>query len=353
MESHSAFEYHPYPSSDDEQQHIIANPATAIIVLLFPELLPKISPMGALFNPQYFFLGPCEEEAMGDNSSMMIVVLVGGVMCCGMSCVGGLAAWYIKDPTLGGLLGDPVASPYGGDGPPPPADGFFPSGYTVNKVRKPVYILDKTSFPGKVRYLAMNPLPRVDCENEPAKWAPWFDGSNLTEWGIGVNRRCKHINDDRADLYSAKWVFVPYKNNKDVESKDLFYIKLAKAPATCGGELYLTAVKPGEGPRGEGFWGLGIKTKMTGTNAQRQQWYARKKKNGFTLTVRDKSLGTSAQRKLGSSDIPADKPLAWCGQGDGPNAKHVVWTMTSTNPSATICTDRADYGDDKKAEYEA
>ncbi len=35
---------------------------------------------------------------------MMMVVLIGGVMCCGMSCVGGLGLWYMKDECLGGVL---------------------------------------------------------------------------------------------------------------------------------------------------------------------------------------------------------------------------------------------------------
>ena len=42
-------------------------------------------------------------------------------MASAMSCVGGLAAWYVADPTLNGLLKDPAAeddtNPYG-DGPP-------------------------------------------------------------------------------------------------------------------------------------------------------------------------------------------------------------------------------------------
>lgn len=41
---------------------------------------------------------------MSDNSSMMMVVLIGGVMCCGMSCVGGLGMWYLKDPCMNGIL---------------------------------------------------------------------------------------------------------------------------------------------------------------------------------------------------------------------------------------------------------
>lgn len=63
---------------------------------------------------------------------MMMVVVIGGVMCCGMSCVGGLGAWYLKDATLGGLLSPAVASspegstPDGSPGPStadPPAAG--------------------------------------------------------------------------------------------------------------------------------------------------------------------------------------------------------------------------------------
>lgn len=49
-------------------------------------------------------------QKMSDNSSMMIVVLVGGVMCCGVSCAGGLGFWYWKDPTMGGLFGSTAAA---------------------------------------------------------------------------------------------------------------------------------------------------------------------------------------------------------------------------------------------------
>ena len=55
---------------------------------------------------------------MSDNSSMMMVVVIGGIMCCGMSCVGGLVGWYVYDPTLNGLLPGPSPDGYGGSGPP-------------------------------------------------------------------------------------------------------------------------------------------------------------------------------------------------------------------------------------------
>lgn len=43
---------------------------------------------------------------MSDSSSMMIVMMMGVFGSCALSVVGGVGVWYIKDPTLGGLLPD-------------------------------------------------------------------------------------------------------------------------------------------------------------------------------------------------------------------------------------------------------
>jgi len=80
-------------------------------------------------NKYIFFIPYTDIDEMSDSSSMMIVLMMGAMASCVMSVIGGLGIWYVKDPTLGGLLED-LGDGGGDESVPPPGDdpGPVPSG---------------------------------------------------------------------------------------------------------------------------------------------------------------------------------------------------------------------------------
>ena len=106
---------------------------------------------------------------MSDSSSMMVVMMMGMMASCVMSAIGGLGLWYVKDPTLGGLLED-----LGDEGDvPPPADEPGPVPSAALPLGEKVYIhgiLDKCDgdVSWTLLYAATETDVNVDCKRNDA-----------------------------------------------------------------------------------------------------------------------------------------------------------------------------------------
>lgn len=147
---------------------------------------------------------------MGDSSSMMMVLVIGGSMASAMSCVGGLAAWYVADPTLNGLLKDPAAeddtNPYG-DGPPGGGDTDPASAASIPQNKK-TYIFN------------------IKCK-ELSKSTLLSASGTAPERSIGM--WCKNESN------AAKWILEPTTKSK----YPVYYIKNVRYGKYLGDQLVL------------------------------------------------------------------------------------------------------------------
>lgn len=135
---------------------------------------------------------------MSDSSSMMIVLMMGMMASCVMSVFGGLGAWYLKDPTLGGLLEDLDPSDDdedetgGGDGEETETN---------------------TTIPLDTKVYIHGILGKCDGENKYSYTL--IHAANSTDVDAGCKRR-----DDIKDNYfwtiqskkSGKWMYYTIKN---------------------------------------------------------------------------------------------------------------------------------------------
>lgn len=228
---------------------------------------------------------------MSDNSSMMMVVVIGGIMCCGMSCVGGLAGWYMYDPTLGGLLPGPALDGYtaaplpAGDTPivadPPPATDITPG--------KDVYIFSQL------------------CADEPSgPRASILAGKSSTN-AVGMSCDYKPENG-----YSKLWRFT--------KTGSLYYIELGTT------KKYLTANPDATATTGDQ---LILATKSGNENKElkvRQQWYISRNatggrsislsQNAITKTFPGPTSGTKVKYRylcFGAGEYTASR----CAKTDG------------------------------------
>jgi hypothetical protein len=130
---------------------------------------------------------------------MMMVMMMGMMGSCVMSAVGGLGLWYMKDPTLGGLLEDlnppdvPEPGADGGDG-----DDGTPNSSTSIPLDQKVYIHGTLNGCGEngstysLLYATNDTDVNVDCQRVDAN-------KNNYLWTISAKK-------------SGKWTYYTIKN---------------------------------------------------------------------------------------------------------------------------------------------
>lgn len=177
-------------------------------------------------------------------------------MCCGMSCVGGLGAWYLKDATLGGLLSPAVASsPEGStpDGSPGPSTADPPAGSIPTG--KDVYVFSKLCVDGGGGYSVLSGNPNAESDNH-------------------VQMGCKSSKPDTG--WKTLWKFEKGGSN-------VYYVNLS------GTKKYLTWEDDGTGvPDGNGkMKGRPVlRDKAKDAWKKRQLWWIGKQSDGtFSLSL--------------------------------------------------------------------
>ena len=228
---------------------------------------------------------------MGD-SSMMIVVLVGGMACCAsVACVGSLGAWYMKDPCLGGLL-------------PPCATTAPPPGVTTKT----------TSIPRNVPLWFRYESPK--CTKLTARFLGWnFEGK------YGGREMCTYTPMGSVTL-------VPYPTS----SKNTVFIKITDRPtwidpdtnAALAEDLYFTAYGDG------GEFQVSVKKKETDPLLMiKQLWITSTKSNGKVL-LRNKSYSTYLGVPSSDCSQVGIRGVASIPANDG-------WKWSTTAPNKDTC----------------
>lgn len=224
---------------------------------------------------------------------MMMVLVIGGSMALAMSCVGGLAGWYLYDDTLGGLLSEKGDGSGSGDDDDedekdaPEAGGSIP-------LNKAVYIFNKGCKDTKGYSLLSvytpkaNELAHMQCN--PKMNSKWV----ITK----AKDKYYYIRPQGTNLYLTFSVDAPNYSLHDGDSE---------------------TTTPNPKPKGPA-----LSEKMSGSNLKKQQWYIGKHKNGgYTLTV-SKSISSifKNHRYMSITETLCKKNINWKQN----NANLYYWT---------------------------
>jgi hypothetical protein len=221
---------------------------------------------------------------------MMMVLVIGGSMAIGMSCVGSLAGMYLYDPSFfDRLLGKVPEDPYGGDGT---GLGGDDSPVTPTKYKPPI---------DKVGYIFNQGCKPND--DKPVYSLLSANSDHLTETTMNCKTNGNH----------TKWRF------QRAGADNYYYIRNEQT------KTYLTT--------GDKPWPT-LSPKLSGENARKQKWYLGTPDgggSGFTLTVSQKTPGLRTCTAGSTNGCESDKTFRYLGSSCSDASSLFSWTNGKGN----------------------
>ena len=255
---------------------------------------------------------------MSDSSSMMMVMMMGMVASCGMVCVGGLGAWYLKDPTMGGLLG-PAAETTTPSPSCPPKEEWNTTSGSCKKIAATTSSA-ATSLVGKTVY--------IGHEGRPLSFLCAAD-KNGTQMCI----KDAHKKAAPDTVFLTKWKVEAYTSTDGKKSSKYL---LLKSTTPCGGSaMYLTAPAAGapvpttwaDKDLGGVIWTATAEGKKSGSDAYRQQWVFYKVSNSTnTYKIVSRKFEKELRKYL------EENGTGWVGSG----SQGTEWTVSDSKGKAGV-----------------